>query len=101
MWSLAACETHQRSQKFRSSAKKDFFNNIGQKQTSISECSMSAPLNSGHEAKATAHQVRVRATTPATICIITPTTHPSIIVIVQTMRGSSRSTITPTDKKAV
>ena len=35
-----------------------------------------------HEAKATAHQVRVRAIVPAMICIITPTTHPSIIIIV-------------------
>jgi hypothetical protein len=48
-----------------------------------------------------AYQVRVRAIAPATICIITPTTHPSIIIIVQKVPGSSRSTITPTDTKAV
>jgi hypothetical protein len=48
-----------------------------------------------------AYQVRVRAIVPAMICIITPTTHPSIVIIVQKVRGSSRSTITPTDTKAV
>jgi hypothetical protein len=51
--------------------------------------------------KGTVYQVRMRAIAPATICIIRPTTHPSIIIIVQMMRGFSRSTITPTDTKAV
>jgi hypothetical protein len=44
-----------------------------------------------------AYQVRVRAIVPAMICIITPTTHPSIIIIVQKMCGFSRNAITLTD----
>jgi hypothetical protein len=48
-----------------------------------------------------AYQVRVRAIVPAMICIITPTTHPSIIIIVQKMCGFSRNAITLTDTKPV
>jgi hypothetical protein len=53
----------------------------------ISSREVSAQKQSGHDAKAMAYQVRVRAIAPATICIITPTTHPSIIIIVQKVCG--------------
>src|ERR1035438_8284985 len=55
----------------------DFCNKIGTKQTQDQFARNLRLKQSGHEAKATAYQVRVRATTPAMICIITPTTHPS------------------------
>lgn len=48
-----------------------------------------------------AYQVRVRVIVPAMIYIITPTTHPSIIIIVQKMCGLSRNAITLTDTKPV
>jgi hypothetical protein len=48
-----------------------------------------------------AYQVRVRAIVPPMICIITPNTHPSIIIIVQKMCGFSRNAITLTDTKPV
>jgi hypothetical protein len=51
--------------------------------------------------RATAYQVRVREIAPAMICIVTPTTHPTMIMTVQKMCGSSRKTITLTDAKAV
>src|ERR1700733_4347246 len=51
--------------------------------------------------KETAYQVRTRAIAPAMICMVRPNTHPSIVIIVQTMCGFSRSKITPTDTKAV
>jgi len=44
-----------------------------------------------------AYQVRVRAIVPAMICIITPTTHPSV----QKMCRFSRNAITLTDTKPV
>ena len=45
-------------------------------------------------------QRRVRAIAPAMICMATPTTHPAMIMAVQAMCGSWRSTITPTDANA-
>jgi len=45
-------------------------------------------------------QWRTRAIAPAVICMMTPTTHPSMIAMVQKMCGSARNTITPTETKA-
>jgi hypothetical protein len=49
---------------------------------------------------ATISQSRMRAIVPETICIATPSVHPSMIIEVQNRCGVSRSTITPTDAKA-
>jgi hypothetical protein len=55
-----------------------------------------------HEAKVTRYfHGRIRAMAPAMICISTPTTHPSMIIVVQRMCGFSRNTITYTAAKAV
>src|SRR5437868_7889383 len=47
-----------------------------------------------------ADQRRRRAIVPATICIVTPTTHPAMIIDIHTKCGSWRSTITPTQANA-
>src|SRR6266480_3502678 len=47
-----------------------------------------------------APQRRKRAIAPAMICMATPTTHPAMIIVVQAICGSWRSTIKPTDAKA-
>ena len=37
---------------------------------------------------------------PATICMVTPTTHPAMIIDIHIKCGSWRSTISPTEAKA-
>ena len=47
-----------------------------------------------------AYLARMRAMAPATICMVTPASHPAITIDVKDRCGSARSNITPTETKA-